>query len=153
MGAADFTIVELGWARARSAAHRVRHAVFVVEQGVPEALEWDGQDGGCVHLLALDGSGRAVGTARMFADGRIGRMAVLVDWRGRGVGSGLLQVLVAIAGRRCLAQVTLAAQIHASEFYARHGFAPIGERFLEAGIPHQRMVRWLGPPGAEPPLD
>ena len=80
-----------------------------------------------------------VGTARMLDDGKIGRMAVLTEWRGRGVGSALVDALLEVAGDRGRSRVHLAAQTHAIEFYAKQGFQVVGEVFLEAGIPHCAM--------------
>ena len=117
----------------------IRFDVFCVEQGVPEALEWDGIDAECVHAIAEDDAGAAIGCGRLLPDGHIGRMAVRPDWRGRGVGSALLEALVDIATKRGDAKAMLNAQTHAMPFYARYGFAAVGEPFDEAGIPHQAM--------------
>lgn len=129
------------WPEDRAAIRSVRHRVFVVEQGVPESLEWDGRDGEALHLLALDGAGEAVGTARLLPEGRIGRMAVLPGHRGRGIGGRLLQTLLEEARRRGLDRLELHAQCQVVDFYRRYGFLPIGEEYLEAGIPHRRMVQ------------
>lgn len=121
----------------------VRREVFVREQRVPEEMEWDGADAACVHAIAEDGTGRAIGTARLLPDGSIGRMAVLAAWRGRGVGGALLRRLLEVAERRGDAEVTLHAQTHACGFYERHGFRRRGEEFMEAGIPHVEMAKRL----------
>ncbi len=131
------------WDRDEPALRAVRHAVFVVEQDVPESLEWDGLDAGCRHALAEDADGRAVGCGRLLPDGHVGRMAVLREWRGKGVGSALLERLVALARETGHREVVLNAQVHAMPFYARFGFTPVGEPFDEAGIPHQAMARAL----------
>ena len=73
-------------------------------------------------------------------------MAVLKDWRGRGVGRALLQTLLELATRQGLARVTLSAQIHALGFYERAGFHVVGEPFIDAGIPHRKMVKELTVP-------
>jgi len=78
----------------------------VVEQAVPEAMEWDGLDEICVHVVALDEVGDAIATGRMTPDGRIGRMAVLRAWRGRGIGAAVLDRLIAEARQRGLAWCT-----------------------------------------------
>ncbi len=139
-----FTVRLAEWARDREALRRIRHEVFVVEQGVPAALEWDGIDGDCRHALAEDDRGEAMGCARLLPDGHIGRMAVLARWRGRGVGAALLAMLVAEARSTGHARVVLNAQTHALAFYARQGFVACGEEFQEAGIAHRTMVRDLG---------
>ena len=95
------------------------------------------------HVLALTADGSAVGTGRLLPDGHIGRMAVLRPWRGRGVGAALLTELLRIAQAAGLEDLALNAQTHAIAFYARFGFEPEGETFLEAGIPHRAMRRRL----------
>lgn len=141
-----FRVRAADWARDEAALKAVRYDVFCVEQGVPEALEWDGIDAQCLHAIAEDGQGRAIGCGRLLPDGHIGRMAVRREWRARGVGSALLEALVAIAARRGDARAMLNAQTHAMPFYARHGFAPVGAPFEEAGIPHQAMEAKLPAP-------
>lgn len=138
-----YTIRLVGWSDAQAQLAAVRRAVFIEEQGVPEALEWDGADAASVHALAQDATGAAIGTARLLPDGRVGRMAVLPPWRGRGVGGALLAALLAEAQRRGLSPVRIHAQVHAVPFYERFGFVREGEVFMEAGIPHVEMVRSL----------
>ena len=116
--------------------------MFVEEQGVPREIELDEFDERCLHALALE-EGRAIGTGRLLPDGHIGRMAVLEGWRGRGVGSRILESLIGAARARGDRQVLLSAQVHAAEFYRQHGFEPMGEIYEEAGIPHRAMRRSL----------
>lgn len=124
----------------------VRETVFVREQGVPLELEWDGLDPLCRHVIARDAEGRPIGTGRLTPEHRIGRMAVLADWRGRGVGDALLLALIDEARRLGWREVSLHAQVSAIGFYARHGFLPCDARFVEAGIDHQSMRRLLDKP-------
>lgn len=139
------------WAGAREEAMRIRKAVFVAEQGVPAELELDEHDPRCVHALARDETGRAVGTGRLLPsearDGRVvarvGRMAVLKRWRGRGVGTALLARLIEAARERGDTEVALASQTHAEDFYRAHGFVAEGDEFIDAGIPHRTMRRLL----------
>ena len=81
----------------------------------------------------------------MLPDGHIGRMAVLKPWRGRGVGSALLSELIAMARERGFAETRLHAQTHALAFYRKHGYTPLGDEFMEAGIPHYEMRLVLKP--------
>jgi predicted GNAT family N-acyltransferase len=134
------------WTTTGSAIRAIRETVFIHEQGVPVELEWDGLDSACAHVLAWNNRGEAIGTARMQQNGTIGRMAVLKDWRGRGVGRALLQTLLDLATRRGLSRVTLSAQTHALGFYERAGFDVVGEPFIDAGIPHRKMVKELKVP-------
>ena len=122
---------------------RVRHDVFVVEQRIPESLEWDDADATSLHALAEDGAGTPIGCGRLLADGHVGRLAVVRSWRGRGVGAALLGRLVDEARLRGHGRVVLNAQTQAMPFYARHGFDASGSEFEEAGIPHREMSRTL----------
>lgn len=119
----------------------VRNTVFTEEQGIDESLDFDGHDAQCVHVLARSPDGAAIGTARMLPDGHVGRIAVLAPWRGRGIGTRLVEHLVAAAADAGISEVHLHAQVHAAGFYERLGFEAHGEPFLEAGIEHVRMAR------------
>lgn len=143
----DFHVEVCSWLNAadRDALQAVRETVFVLEQHVPPELERDDEDPRSVHVLARASDGTPVGTGRITPDGRIGRMAVLHDWRGRGVGTILLTRLLDEARARRLAAVVLHAQHSAIPFYARHGFAAEGAEFEEAGITHVVMRRALDP--------
>jgi predicted GNAT family N-acyltransferase len=138
-----FTVVLADWHADRAALQAVRRAVFIEEQNVPEALEWDELDARCAHVLACGADGTAIGTGRLIADGRIGRMAVLKEYRRSGVGSAILRRLIALAREARCATVRLHAQTHALEFYAGHGFEATGGEFMEAGIPHREMISRL----------
>jgi predicted GNAT family N-acyltransferase len=131
----------LAWRDAEAEAMRVREAVFVVEQGVPREIERDEWDARSDHALAIDRDGRVLGTGRLLPDGHIGRMAVLPESRGQGIGSRILGTLIARARERGMKRVVLNAQTHAAPFYARHGFVAEGGEFMEAGIPHVAMAR------------
>jgi predicted GNAT family N-acyltransferase len=122
----------------------VREQVFIQEQHVPEELEWDGHDARAIHIVAYDAHDQVIGTARLLADGHIGRMAVLESWRKHGVGSAMLTKLLMRAQQHNLSKVFLHAQISAIGFYERHGFITLGEEFMDAGIPHRHMEKDLG---------
>ena len=139
---AEAVRVELGeWTAMRAGAEPVRFAVFVEEQKVPAEIELDGFDPLSVHALAFDGEGRVLGTGRLLPDGHIGRMAVLRQARGAGVGSALLRALMQAARARGDREVALSAQAHAIPFYERFGFVAEGEEYDDAGIPHRWMRR------------
>lgn len=124
----------------------IRHRVFVVEQGVPPELEEDADDARACHYLVWAGA-EAVGTARLILSpdgtGKIGRVAVLPDRRGSGLGAALVRRLVADARGHGCRELVLDAQISVLRFYERLGFTPEGEEFLDAGIRHRRMRRRL----------
>jgi predicted GNAT family N-acyltransferase len=132
----------LSWEKARAHAAPIRFTVFVEEQRVPLEIELDERDALSVHALVFDRE-KPVATGRLLPDGHIGRMAVLKDWRGRGIGALMLKALLQRAKARGDAEVVLSAQIHAVPFYRAHGFALEGDEYLEAGIRHQAMKRRL----------
>ena len=146
-GAAPFRVEVVAHAAALSDLRRVRDEVFIAEQGVPAELERDAaRDPSCVHVLARLEDGTPIGTGRLTPHRHIGRMAVRKPWRGHGVGDALLRALLDAAWLEGTQAVHLNAQVDAVEFYARHGFVPVGERFMEAGIAHQAMARTLDGP-------
>lgn len=138
-----FTVKPASWSTDAATLCAIRLKVFVEEQHVPLELEWDGEDERCEHALACSPDQTAVGTGRLLTDGRIGRLAVLREWRGRGAGSALLEYFLQLARKKGFATVTLHAQVRATNFYARHGFEAHGDEFMDAGIPHVEMSRTL----------
>lgn len=127
------------WESLRQDASLIRHEVFVGEQQVPLALEIDDMDPQCLHAVAYDAAGTPIATGRLLPDGHIGRMAVRQSDRGCGVGGLVLQTLMQAARQRGHRQVRLNAQLHASAFYGRYGFAVDGDEFMEANIAHIHM--------------
>jgi predicted GNAT family N-acyltransferase len=144
-GAARFDVRLAEWDGDAAALRSVRRDVFIVEQRVPESLEWDDMDARSRHALAYDGDGAAIGCARLLPDGHIGRVAVRAAWRKRGVGAALVTRLIDLARELGYREAILNAQTHALPFYARFGFVVSGAPFDEAGIPHQEMRLTLAP--------
>ena len=139
-----YTIHVLPWSEAQSSARAVRDSVFIEEQGIPEAMEWDEWDAVSVHAIATSDFGLAIATGRLLpADEqgviRLGRMAVEKSWRKRGVGSAVLRALLAEARTPIAREIVLHAQISATALYRKHGFKECGAVFLEAGFPHVEM--------------
>ena len=119
----------------------VRRAVFVKEQGFPAETEPDALDGGCRHAVVY-ADGEPVAAGRLWwaaGDFHIGRVCVLAEWRGQGVGDALMRMLLHKALAHGARGVALSAQQRVLPFYARYGFAPTGDAYAEDGIPHQRM--------------
>ena len=132
----------LPWDKARAHAAPIRFTVFVEEQRVPAEIELDAMDERCIHAVAFEDQ-VAVGTGRLLPDGHIGRMAVLKQWRGRGIGGRMLVRLMDEARARGDREVVLSAQVKAAAFYRAHGFTEEGAEYMEAGIPHRDMRRRL----------
>jgi predicted GNAT family N-acyltransferase len=141
----------------REACFTVRKEVFVVEQGVPQDIEYDAHDAHdavAVHVLAVREDGTPLGTGRLLygeaaaariggegSVGSLGRLAVIRDARGLGVGAALVRALEDAARARGLTAVDLHAQTHALGFYERLGYTAYGPEFPDAGIPHRAMRR------------
>jgi predicted GNAT family N-acyltransferase len=141
----NLTVVEIRDRAQMEQAWALRRVVFIEEQHVPEELELDEDDARAFHALALDGS-TPVGCGRMVADGdhvKIGRMAVLRELRGLGIGRLLLRFLMDAARKQGYRKTVLHAQLTAEGFYLKNGYIPIGEVFEEAGIAHRLMEREL----------
>jgi predicted GNAT family N-acyltransferase len=117
----------------------IRETVFIREQNVPIELEWDGLDEDCLHVLATDTQNNPIGCARFTRGGHIQRMAVLKEWRNRGVGSAILSALLEHARSHGFSGVELSAQTQAIPFYRRFGFVEEGGTYMDAGIPHVTM--------------
>lgn len=125
---------------------QIRQRVFVAEQGVPAELEQDDDDALALHWLAWEGE-KPVATARMLMSesrAKIGRVAVLPQARGNGVGRLLMQTLHQKAREEHLEQIYLDAQLQVIPFYESLGYQVEGEVFEDCGILHRRMVLWLG---------
>lgn len=140
----EVRVLVTDWARDAARLAAIRRTVFIDEQGVPEALEWDEYDAVSVHFLVVLDDGTPIGCARLLPDGHVGRMAVLQPWRGRGIGRALLEAALAEARARGHRRVELSAQTHAAAFYVRAGFLTVGEPYDEAGISHIAMQKTLG---------
>lgn len=135
-----YRICVVNWQDEAVVLRDIRTAVFIYEQQVPEDLEWDEFDPVSLHVLALNSNDQPIGTARLLPDGHIGRMAVLKEWRGKGVGSAMLQRILEESSHRGMQKTMLNAQIAAIKFYEKFGFQVSGEEFMEAGIPHIKMI-------------
>jgi predicted GNAT family N-acyltransferase len=146
-GAGPFTARRVRTPAEREQALALRHAVFVVEQGVPAELEPDAADAGADHVLVADPAGKVVATGRLVrldaGTGKVGRMAVARGARGRGAGRVVLAELERVARERGMAEVVLHAQLSARGFYDRLGYAAEGPVFEEAGIEHVAMRKRL----------
>ncbi len=136
-------MIEIGETRDIATCRALRRTVFIEEQGVSEADEVDDKDDEAIHLLAWL-NGRPVGSARLLVlgdTGKIGRVCVLADQRGTGLGAALMRAAVErfrqVPGVKT---VKLGAQTHALGFYERLGFTAHGPEFDDAGIPHREMV-------------
>lgn len=136
-------MIEIAETRDIATCRALRRTVFIEEQGVSEADEVDDKDDEAIHLLArIDG--KPVGSARLLVMGdvgKIGRVCVLAETRGTGLGAALMRAAVErfrkVPGVK---KVKLGAQTHALGFYERLGFVAHGPEFDDAGIAHREMI-------------
>ena len=133
-----FLVLQVSWLSHQADLRRIREQVFINEQHVPIVLEWDEQDESAIHLLAFDGD-KAVACARLLSDGHIGRMAVLKEFRGLGIGSAVLTHAISLGMAQGLHLIKISAQKHALSFYKRAGFVVTSAEYVEAGIAHYDM--------------
>ena len=133
----------LSWEHAEAQAAPLRFALFV-EMKQADGFELDELDKDCVHAMAYDDGGKAIGTARMRPDGQIGPLAIVMDWRRRGVDAAMLEGLVNEARKRGLGEVRLSAPVQALEFYQSHGFVADGKIRPVGGALQQPMKKTLG---------
>lgn len=125
------------WVTDNQFIKEIRKEVFINEQQVPEKLEWDSEDSSALHCLAILNN-IAIATGRLQQDGQLGRMAVIKEFRHKGIGSKVLQYLI---DRQQLSKpIFIHAQKHAMEFYKIFNFEKDGNEFMEAGIPHYLMT-------------
>ncbi len=117
----------------------IRELVFIQEQNIPEQDEWDDQDPVSQHFVVYD-QDRAIATARLLPDHHLGRVAVLPEYRGQGIGRLIMLDMIAYAKSQNRPLLHLSAQTHATSFYEKLGFTVQGDEYDECGIPHIEMM-------------
>ena len=122
-------------------ARKIRFEVFVKEQGVPEELEYDGEDANAKHyLLCFNGKPIATARWRQTSKGvKLERFALLKEYRNLGLGRNILDAVLEDVEKLSL-PIYLHSQDRAVSFYERRGFRIVGEAFREAGITHYKMI-------------
>ena len=130
------------WIDGLSQLKNIREKVFIQEQKVTPQLEWDGMDEKAIHFLVFNDKA-AIGCARAIVikdHMQLGRMAVLKEYRGQGIGSALLEKAMTIAKLNQLSAIYISAQCHAIDFYKKFGFEVKSDIYLDAEIPHRDMT-------------
>ena len=126
---------------------KIRTDVFMQEQQVSAADEWDGFDEGAVHFLVLSATDEAIGCARLLHETtgenrlwHIGRVAILKSFRNQGIGHQLMQCVIAYCKENARDnRIYLHAQTERRHFYETLGFIAEGSEFMDAGLPHISM--------------
>jgi predicted GNAT family N-acyltransferase len=120
----------------------IREKVFIEEQKVTSQLEWDGMDENAMHFLVFKDE-EAIGCARAVVIKnymQLGRMAVLKEYRGQGIGSALLEKAIVTAKLNQISSIHISAQCYAIDFYLKFGFKVMSDIYLDAEILHRDMT-------------
>jgi len=138
-------IITTNWAESQNLIKPIRYQVFIVEQQISEEEEWDDDDFVAIHALAFKnrlpiGTGRLIINETDQVNAKIGRMAVLENYRSQGYGRAILKKLIDVGKEKGVQEFILHAQVHALDFYLREGFKPEGDVFDEVDMPHQKMI-------------
>ena len=134
----EFHIKSGSWHELKQDAQLIRRDVFIREQGISEHDEWDDQDPVSIHFVLYDQK-KAAATARLLENNSIGRVAVLKDYRGQGVGLVMMKTIIDYAKQQNRRNLKLSSQVQAIPFYERLGFTTDGVEYLDCGIPHIDM--------------
>jgi predicted GNAT family N-acyltransferase len=130
------------WIDGLSQLKNIREKVFIQEQKVTPQLEWDGMDEKAIHFLVFNDKA-AIGCARAIVikdHMQLGRMAVLKEYRGQGIGSALIEKAMTTAKLNQLSAIYISAQCHAIDFYKKFGFEVTSDIYFDAEIPHRDMT-------------
>lgn len=130
------------WIDSHTQLKNIREKVFIQEQKVTPELEWDGMDEKAIHFLVFKDE-EAIGCARAIvikSQMQLGRMAVLKEYRGQGVGSTLIEKAIVTAKLKQLSSIQISAQCNAINFYVKFGFEVMGDTYLDAEILHRDMT-------------
>lgn len=133
-----FTICTGSWDELQNDAKLIREQVFIQEQNIPVAEEWDAQDAVALHFVVYD-QVQPIATARLLQNHSIGRVAVLKAYRGQGIGKLLMLEMIQQAKHEQRKFLKLSSQVHAIQFYAGLGFQVQGDEYLDCGIAHIDM--------------
>lgn len=144
----NITIVDADSQALLDACFAIRTAIFVEEQGVSAAAEFDEYDALGTEarhiLLYVDGVPAASSRLRIVENvAKLERICVMLDYRKHGLGRVLISKLEEMALADGLEKAKLHAQVQASGFYERLGYAPASDVFMEDGIPHLLMTKQL----------
>lgn len=135
-------IQQVTWQAAENKLRAVRTPVFIEEQFVTPEFEWDDIDASAVHLLATY-ENQPIACLRIIHYQKIGRMAVIKQWRGIGLGAALLLEAMSICKKHGSQSIYLSAQTHAIKFYQKAGFKQVSDEYCDVGITHVDMRLYL----------
>ena len=125
---------------------RLREQVFIIEQNCVYP-DLDNKDQKAIHIFGKS-DGEIIAYSRVFKSGdyfetaSIGRVVTHKNFRNQKIGYHLMQKSITEVRTRFNEDfITISAQSYLLGFYENLGFKPVGEEYLEDGIPHKRMIR------------
>jgi len=139
----SFKFKQTNWQEDRDEILTIRHRVFMIEQHFSENILSDVLDPDCFHIIVRNSEGTVVGSGRLTQQGRLGRIAVLLPYRGVGIGSKILSELVQIGKSNKLQNISLSAELDNQHFYDSQKFAANGPVYMKQGVPHQILTKKL----------
>lgn len=143
LGSADFELKQISTLKEFGLVASIRTKVFVIEQKCPAIEEFDDKDDIAEHYIGYC-DGEPVITCRVLYPetciAKIGRIATLIEFRGRGFASNLLELLIGqMQKNKEIDEIQMSAQEHAIGLYEKLGFKVYGESYIEDYLPHSMM--------------
>ena len=123
----------------------LRYNTFVIEEKLPYEDEFEGDEDKFIHCCLYRGQ-ELIATARIGVEGeyaRISRIAVKNGYRNQGKGTAIVEYAEDMAKQFNKQSFLVIAQLHAKEFYEKMGYEAVGESFIDAGLPHIKMVKQI----------
>lgn len=139
----SFQFQHTTWQESSNDILDIRHRVFMIEQHIRDNVLCDLDDNECFHVVVKNTQGDIVACGRITEEGRIGRLAVLLPYRGMGIGTKLFKTLIDIGKSKNLKNISLNAELGDQRFYNMQQFASAGPVYMKQGVPHQMLARKL----------
>lgn len=122
--------------------YKLREIIFIEGQNVPIERERDDEDNTASHFLLVDDNNIPFGVGRVVKNkdlAVIGRIGIIEKYRNKGAGFFLMQKIIEHCAKQKFKKIILGAQEHALDFYKKLNFEIIGEKYMDANIPHFKM--------------
>jgi len=139
----SFTFKQTSWLDSSNDILSIRHKVFMIEQHFQDNKLYSHQDIDAFHIIVRNQEQKVVACGRITPKGRIGKIAVMLPYRGIGIGSDLLKKLIQIGRKNAIYDLSLNANLDSQSFYQLQKFSTAGPVFMKYGIPHRRLARKL----------
>lgn len=135
----SYEFVQVDWSKESDKIMEIREKVFIIEQRFGKETLIDHEDPDSYHLIVKDNKDKPIACGRLCKNGKIGRIAVLIDHRGYGIGTMMLSKLIKIAEKNKINTLTLNTETELTPFYDQQKFHVDGPVYMKQGVPFQRM--------------